>query len=138
MYCQNSRRIQFSFICENCLQKQNSYIINKFENICHLDFTLFCLDNIVKRHKFRRVKFESYDDAYLFYSCKECSNYLNPNINYKEANLSKNTWPPFIYTVLSNREVINLYADKVWQSISHQWQYRWIDTIPFDFEEAIQ
>ena len=77
--------------CENCLQKQNSYIINKFGNIYHLDFTLFCSDNIAKRRKFRRVKFKSGDDAYSFYLCKECSNYLNPNINCKEANLSKNT-----------------------------------------------
>ena len=45
--------------CENCLRKQNSYIINEFGNIYHLDFTLFWSDNIAKRHKFRRVKFKS-------------------------------------------------------------------------------
>ena len=76
---------------------------------------MFFSGNIAKRHQFRRVKFKAGDNAYSSYLCKECSNYLSPNINCKEANSSKNTWPAFTYKVLSNRDVINVYANKVWQ-----------------------
>ena len=92
-------------------------------------------DKISTRYKFRTVKNCSGDNLYNFYLCKECSNFLNPNINSKKAKSSSNTWPAFILTTLTTKNVFKIYGHKIWQSIPLHWQYWWVDTLTSHFPE---
>ena len=107
--------------CENCLRKQNEHIVHQYGHVYNLNLTMHRSDEISKRNKFRRIKYCSGDNLYNFYLCKECSNFLNPNINSKKAKSSSNTWPAFILTTLTNKKVFEIYGNKIWQLIPLQW-----------------
>ena len=49
--------------------------------------------------------------------------------NKKEAESTKNAWPAFVWTVLKNRKVHEIYGESICQFIPQQWRYWWIETL---------
>ena len=96
---------------------------------------MHCSDEISKRNKSRRVKKCSGDNLYNFYLCKECSNFLNSNINSKKIKSSSNAWPALILTTLTYNKIFKIYENKIWQLIPLRLQYWWVDTLPTHFPE---
>ena len=43
--------------------------------------------------------------------------------------MTKNTWPAFVWTVLKNGKVREIYGESIWQFIPQQWRYWWIETL---------
>ena len=69
--------------------------------------------------------------------CKECSVHLTSNENRKIYEAPVNTWPGFIWSVLSNESLVNKYGVKIWQFIPQQWRHWWLCSAFDYFPEEI-
>ena len=114
--------------CENCLRKQSEYLIRNYGDQYKIEFTNRRSDEIKKRKKFRRiVASNTYTGSFCL--CRQCDNFLAPESDDIVARSSENVWPAFIYSTLSDENVISSYKSKVWQLIPKLWRYWWVDNL---------
>ena len=71
----------------------------------------------------------------IFFCAKNTQIFSIKNIKSKKAKSSSNTWPAFILTTLTTKNVFKIYGNKIWQSIPLHWQYWWVDTLTSHFPE---
>ena len=113
-------------ICENCCRQQSLHLVNTYGSSYQIVFFRNSSDQIRNQGKFKHVR-RSTTNIYQFDLCSECTRYLVNAENKKEAELTKNAWPAFVWTVLKNRKVHEIYGESIWQFIPQQWRYWWIE-----------
>ena len=85
-------------------------------------------DEIITRRKFRFVQKST---AYVtqLKLCQECSNFLIHEKEHTVAYTGKHAWPSFVWNLLTDENIHNVYGNKIWQFIPYQWRLWWIDSI---------
>jgi hypothetical protein len=73
--------------------------------------------------------------------CRECYNHLTLDPKRKKKhqtyNFSKNTWSGFIWSMLSDKKLVQKYESRIWQLIPRTWRYWWIDDAISLFNDRI-
>lgn len=112
--------------CENCNRK-NPTGENSDMAPYKLVFRSHQENLLIKRKRFRFVAVDNASDD-LVVLCLECSNYLTNHDN-KVARSFNNTWPSFIWSLLSDRDVLDVYGQYMWRFVPEKWRYWWIDSL---------
>ena len=101
-------------ICENC---QRMRLLNGTPSFCTVANDSF--NNVAR---YRNLKMKSSDEPVIEHTfCTQCYNHLIL------AN-SKNCWPDFIWSVLSDEKNKKRYPrNYIWRFISKRWRYWWIE-----------
>ena len=59
--------------------------------------------------------------------CVECSEYFtNPE---KIGRSFLNTWPSFVWSILMDKDILEVYGKFVWKFVPLKWRYWWIDAV---------
>ncbi len=112
--------------CQNCKRKdppsEESGMVPY-----DLEFKLHPQNSLIKRQSFRfvEVKNSSEDTVVL---CLECSEFLT-NQESKVAKGFENVWPSFVWNLLSDKEILNVYGVHVWRFLPEKWRYWWIEAV---------
>ena len=77
----------------------------------------------LKKRKKCRCIIASTTDIRSICLCRQCDNFLVSESNDIIAKSSGNVWPAFIYSTLTDENVISSYRSKVWQLIPELWRY---------------
>jgi hypothetical protein len=113
--------------CENCHRRNSNYLRDNFEGIYEIHFTSHPSDTIRLRRKFKMMTIGR-DRICQCTLCTECKNHLTVSNN-KEALKSENTWPSFIWMLLSSTNIHNMYGRSVWKFIPTPWRYWWVQEL---------
>ena len=108
--------------CENCNRKNQT---GEYTGMApyELKFTNLARNLLIKRRNFRFVEVDEYsDDPVLL--CQECySLFTEPGKSYA------NCWPSFVWNLLIDTDVLEVYGQLIWRMIPGRWRYWWIDTV---------
>ena len=88
--------------CHNCFR--NNYIRE-------LPLQQICIEDINKKRNFRFIKIRRNTNNHI-QLCNECTAYLTQG---KETTKYKFMWPAFIWSLLINANIQDIYGTKVWQ-----------------------
>lgn len=78
-----------------------------------------------KPRRFRHAQRKTGDNEEIYNICEQCYNHLMiPDT--KQSNSYQHTWPAFIYSMLSSRDVRLKYGCNIWKLIPHEWRKWWI------------
>lgn len=112
--------------CCNCKRK-NSYDPNSVSSPYILTYTKHQVKQLIKRRGslvFLDISSTSEDVVIL---CDQCSEYFtNPE---KEVSLFENTWPSFLWSILSDKEILDTYSNFIWRFVPLKWRPWWIDAV---------
>lgn len=111
--------------CGNC--KRTQYYHNA-SSVFHLSFSVYQTHQIYQRKFKFCTKANTERTSKNILLCEQCSNYLI-NVDNKEAQKNKNSWPGFMWYVLTNDEVKEKYKNYAWRFIPKEWRYWWIDKL---------
>lgn len=92
-----------------------------------LEFILQPQNSLIKRQSFRFVGIDNYSEETVILFL-ECSEFLTN----KEANIVKsfeNVWPYFVWNLLSDKEILDVYGVYVWILLPEKWRYWWLDAV---------
>ena len=95
--------------CDNCHRHRN--IIQDLPGIYDIEFIRRSSAEIKRRRKFKNVVRNSMNIRYHHF-CVECDTYLCRDIP-QDTNTSKFLWPAFVWEVLENANVRNMYNNYV-------------------------
>jgi hypothetical protein len=81
------------------------------------------------RRKFKFVVLtQNEDNASDIILCKQSYNHLI-NDDLKVAKDVKYCWPGFIWGILCNENIQNVYGEVIWRFLPHQWRYWWLESV---------
>ena len=103
--------------CDNCRRSQHPFLFEKYSDKPSLPYELSFQNNttlyINSRRKFRFIKStQNENHATDVCICTECSNHLFSD-DLKQANLQSNTWPGFIWGILTDEDILEAYDDTI-------------------------
>ena len=116
--------------CANCHRSQSNYLVQKYteDSVFCMTFFEHTSDEIKMRRKFRFVQ-RSTANISVYKLCKECSYFLVQEADSVDAKDSKYTWPSFVWNLLNDINVQNIYGDRIWRFLPSQWRHWWIVSI---------
>ena len=107
----------------------NRYIFFSHKSICLIRCSSFYVYSTRKFKFVQSTNDESNTVDFVF--CRECHNHLTTyptrRKKFQSYNYPKNTWPGFIWSMLSDEMLIRKYQCRIWQLIPRPWRYWWID-----------
>ena len=123
--------------CANCHRSQSRYLIEQYseDSVFCMKFFQHSSDEIRLRQKFRFIQ-KNGTNITVFKLCRECSFFLVQESEAHEATDAKYTWPGFVWKLLNDTNVQNIYGEKIWQFLPQQWRHWWIDSIRSEFPEV--
>ena len=137
LFCQHSRmkktyeslKHKYDLIidgCQNCKRKDPDG-----DNIGRTPYILryrwHSGNTLIKRKKWRFVDFDQYSDD-LIGLCLECSEYLS-NHDDKVGKSFENIWPSFVWYLLTDKKIIEVYGTFTWRFVPLKWRFWWIHCI---------
>ncbi len=60
--------------------------------------------------------------------CLECSEFLS-NHDQKVGKSFENVWPSFVWNILMDRDMLDVYGDHMWRFVPEKWRYWWIESV---------
>ena len=133
---ENSREIEIQPIlqqCENCHRKQHPDHHGTYYELSFNDVSYNQVHNKVRKFKFL-ITTNIEDTSTTFRLCKCCKIHLTTEIA-SGANDSKNTWPGFIWYMLNDIDLINIYGKEyIWKFIPSTWRLWWYDSIDLSLD----
>ena len=92
-----------------------------------LEFKLHPQNQLIQRNAFRFVEVDnSCDDPVVL--CKECYEFLtNPEATY--ARSFQNSWPSFVWIILTDKDILDVYGVYVWRFLPVGWRYWWMNSL---------
>ena len=98
--------------------------------------------DVYKTRKFKFVRSTNdHSNAVDLLLCKQCVSHLTMEPKDKKKDKTydfpQNTWPAFIWSLLSDDALIQTYHSRIWQLIPQPWRYWWIDNAIACFYDRI-
>ena len=112
--------------CQNCKRKDP---IGEDSEMApyHLEFKIHPCNELIHRRTFRFVEIDRELDD-LMVLCLESYEFLT-NPDDKSGKSFKNTWPSFVWNVLTDEVILGVYGVHVWRFLPETWRYWWIDAV---------
>ena len=73
------------------------------------------------------MEIEDYSDE-LVGLCLECSEFLS-NHDPKVGKLFQNVWPSFVWNLLSDGNILEVYGEYTWRFVPWKWRHWWADSV---------
>lgn len=116
--------------CSNCKRLQSHYLIQQYGTTYRIEFTSVYKHHVKTRRKFKFLIDDDFHNNRCTV-CVQCCKYLTLEDN-KCANSPSNTWPSFIWYMLSSNDIRKYYhIVYVWGFIPTTWRYWWIESLEF-------
>ena len=114
-----------NLVCANCHRHQAPTML---PSLFHLQFSTISSTEVSRRSKFRHVRSSSVDpEDYIL--CSNCANYLYHHKQQKAEKIPQYCWPGFVWSTLTNTQVVAKYGNSIWCFIPSEWRYWWIDSL---------
>ena len=112
--------------CQNC--KRNTPTGEDSGMVPYeLQFKLHPQNSLIKRQSFRFVGINNSSED-IVVLCMECSDFLT-NPDNKVAKSFDNVCPSFVWNLLSDKKILDVYGVFVWRFLPEKWRYWWIDAV---------
>ena len=111
--------------CDNCHRHTN--IIQDLPGIYDIEFIRRSSAEIKRRRKFKNVVKNSVNIRHHNF-CVECDTYLCRDIP-QGTNTSTFLWPAFVWEVLKNANVRNMYNNYAWRFLPLEWRGFWLNSL---------
>ena len=82
---------------------------------------------LIKRRGFRFVEVNDASED-MVTLCLECSEFLS-NHDQKVGKSFENVWPSFVWNMLMDRDMLDVYGDHMWIFVPEKWRYWWIESV---------
>lgn len=112
--------------CQNCKRKE-PYGENIGNTPYVLRFKWHAQNTLIKRKHFRFVEIDKNSDENIGL-CLECSEYIS-NHDPKVGYIFENVWPSFVWNLLSDENILDVYGDYTWIFIPWKWRHWWVDSV---------
>ena len=115
------RKKQESIIdgCQNCRRKQPCGENSEYTPYM-LRFLWHPQNILIKRRHFRFVRIDDSSEE-LVGLCLECSEYLSNHD--KKGRSFEYLWPSFVWTLLTDKAVLEVYGKDIWRFVPVKWRY---------------
>ena len=132
----------YDIFCANCRQKNCDELINNYGNECYtIEFRRYNSTAVKRRRRFDMLPSPFVRSSSTFINlCAQCGTHLTLRTskeNKKIYNSHGNSWPGFIWYILSNREFHDVYRLRLWQFIPLARRHWWLHEARNCFVEDI-
>jgi hypothetical protein len=117
--------------CLNCYRRPSAYLSENFGNNYHLNLHSCRSDKISRGRLFQTIPQNSANPI-TYTLCSQCHSHLTIEDN-KRAKVNAYSWPGFLWFLLSNEEVQQIYKEAVWRFIPIPFRHWWIDAVKLYF-----
>ena len=132
----------FHICCANCRRGQSQQLINDYHDDCYvIEFERYDITAVKRRRKFNLIPIRTFrSEARVIILCIQCGTHLTletSRANKKIYDSCQNSWPGFLWYLLSNCEFQRIYGSRLWQFLPITWRFWWLEEASRYFQDNI-